>query len=368
MYQSFSCGAKHSCFVSAVDGLLYTWGLNEYHQTGRKLKAERPTPLVDLPPVLAIGLGEDHMLVTTSHGVFCFGDNGVGQCGAGEKRKKAINLDDPLIFPGKAVSLVGSSYHSLALLDNGDVYRWGRVGGGKTPIPTRLDGVHSIVQIGCGYTTVLCLRNDGRVYIDDGQTDFTLLPYEDIIQVVVGAHHGLVIAKNGNCYGVGMLHLNEDKLLNTNIRLGAAGYNHSCLLTYSNTLIYYGQRDALTAQDIPIKFHCTTIVCFAFHCYALADDGTVYHWRDNKHNQRGDADSSYPEYVPSICPRLTELRATWPSTIYQNWRTLVGLHWPTLLLPIIGLRDAGSAFSLIPDDIVLRVLLPKLVFDLPYWK
>ena len=77
-------------------------------------------------PVISISAGDYHSLALLESGlVFAWGRNNEGQLG------NKTNEESPcpqLVkgIPNKVVAIAAGSSHSLALLDNGDVYGWGR--------------------------------------------------------------------------------------------------------------------------------------------------------------------------------------------------------------------------------------------------
>lgn len=126
-YEGFSCFGKHCVFVgpgmprtfpslNTSEGKVYCWGTNDYHQCGYEGHESQPRIVAGLPPVLALGLGEDHTLVITEKGVFVWGDNGTHQCGC-EKTLRSHPFEGDRFPLGlqNVVAVTGSSYHSLAL-------------------------------------------------------------------------------------------------------------------------------------------------------------------------------------------------------------------------------------------------------------
>lgn len=82
------------------------------------LNVEKPVKVDTNSQVLALGLGEDHMLVVTSTGVYCWGNNCTHQCAKNNTFTDKVLLENchPLLsFDETIIAVAGSSYHSMAL-------------------------------------------------------------------------------------------------------------------------------------------------------------------------------------------------------------------------------------------------------------
>lgn len=77
----------HTCGVT-TSGAAYCWGYNGYGQlgTGDKTNRVTPAPVADNLSVVYLDAGNSHTCgVTTSKVVYCWGQNGSGQLGDGSK-------------------------------------------------------------------------------------------------------------------------------------------------------------------------------------------------------------------------------------------------------------------------------------------
>lgn len=194
-------GASHTVAVAA-DGTVYSWGFGEQGQLGRpvstSLKITKPgedEPDYDvemiqrdhLTParipldvsVRSVGCGAYHTMVISSTGfkVYACGLNQYRQaCPVEEnailKMTHVSSLDDRGVS-----SMHGGEHYSVARCLDGSIYTWGRSdqaqlgrrqvedkAGGFDLVPTKVQGLPAIAQIGCGSAHVLALTKDGEVF------------------------------------------------------------------------------------------------------------------------------------------------------------------------------------------------------------
>jgi len=149
---SISAG-RFSSMVLLDNGDVYTFGSNQWGQLGYETSVythETPTKVEGLGPAKAVSAGEDHSLVLLENGdLYSFGQGSYGQLGHGD-------ISQVVNRPTKVAALSGVSLiyagmgHSLAVLENGDVYSFGlgsvgRLGHGDTTnkaTPTRIEALH----------------------------------------------------------------------------------------------------------------------------------------------------------------------------------------------------------------------------------
>jgi alpha-tubulin suppressor-like RCC1 family protein len=146
-------GGAHTCAILA-DRTVSCWGSNQLNQLGRT-SAENsgrcpgtlyntvascsatPTPVAALTNVVSVAAGSWHTCALIDDGtVKCWGANNFGQLGDGSI---GGSVATPVMVSGLhgVVALSVGSFHSCALLDNGNVYCWGynqfgQVGNGDT--------------------------------------------------------------------------------------------------------------------------------------------------------------------------------------------------------------------------------------------
>ncbi|GMF36445.1 unnamed protein product [Phytophthora fragariaefolia] len=148
------CG---SCFnlVRTNDGRVYSWGLGEMGQLGRKVDAEmkdsngdykvemvykehlQPKPVTlgkdQLPVVKSIGCGSYHSLFALSANGYLYtcGLNNYGQLGIGSTENcSELQLVEDLSSKNIAYVDAGT-HHSVVLTNDGDIYTFGRADSGQ---------------------------------------------------------------------------------------------------------------------------------------------------------------------------------------------------------------------------------------------
>uniref|UniRef100_A0A7S4J9R9 RCC1-like domain-containing protein n=1 Tax=Guillardia theta TaxID=55529 RepID=A0A7S4J9R9_GUITH len=176
------CGWNHAfALAEEKDGqqTLYGWGCNIYRQVG--IDTDVP---IDAPHqihlervnqnIKDIACGVCHSLVLCNDGsVFSFGGNVHGQLGLDIPLERKIFKPQRVCLPGKCVSIACGDFHSMFLLEEGDLFACGlnccgQLGIGDScenvsrPLPVEaFDGV-GVREVGCGGEhTIVVDRNEG---------------------------------------------------------------------------------------------------------------------------------------------------------------------------------------------------------------
>ena len=226
------------------DGRVYVYGFETNYN--------RPTPMIGgtklillklkqidgkEPKIKAIAASHDHFLILSEDGnIYSSGNNKYGQLGSGyeiqdefgrRETRKIIKIENKVKI--KAIST--SSFHSLILSEEGDVYSFGRNDKGQlgvndfdhrnkpTLIKLEKDGNKvNVKAISAGVMHSLILTEDGDVYSfgrnDEGQlglegpslpvTEPHLIVMTEKIKVIAaGDGHSLILTENGNVYSFG---------------------------------------------------------------------------------------------------------------------------------------------------------------------
>ncbi|MBV7333689.1 cadherin-like domain-containing protein [Chloroflexi bacterium TSY] len=195
-------GDDHTCVVTSAGGLK-CWGDNNDGEVGIGTTTDILTPVdvVGLSSgVAAVALGEDHTCaITTTGGLKCWGENGLGQVGNGVFADSLTPVDVVGLTSEVAAVFAGFA-HSCAVTNAGAVKCWGgnefgELGDGtmtNSNIPVDMLGLTSggtAVASGRGHICVLtsagglqCLGDNDKGQLGDGSTQQTSVP----VDVVVG--------------------------------------------------------------------------------------------------------------------------------------------------------------------------------------
>jgi hypothetical protein len=216
-----------------------------------------------------------------------------------------------------------SSYHNVALLDNGTVVAWGKTNNGRCAVPRNLTNVvqvaaggsHSLalksdgsvvgwglgsdgqtnvpadlgraVQIEAGYTHSLALLADGSVsaWGDSSYGQCDVPPgLSNVVQVAAGTYFNVALTADGGVTSWGSDPL-ADAFTNppglTNLVQVAAGAAHAVGLRIDSTVVAWGD-DSSGQCDVPQNLtNVVQVAAGANHCLALTADGTVVTWGEN---------------------------------------------------------------------------------------
>ncbi len=116
-------------FAVTADQGVYAWGMNFFGALGDGTNSHRDEPtLVGRIPrdVVDIQTGHAHTLALRRDGrVIAWGHNGWGELGNGSTIDRITDMVE-VDLPGPSVAIAVGAFHSLALLEDGSVYAWGR--------------------------------------------------------------------------------------------------------------------------------------------------------------------------------------------------------------------------------------------------
>ena len=225
-------------FAVLADGSTATWGSASFSSgDGLRVFADLPEAVPGAPPARELSIGGAAVLALTADGsVWSWGQNSSGQLGTGTT---GMATQGPTEVSGLAeIVAVSQGYtHGLALDSGGHVWSWGANNSGQlgdgsrpepSPSPALVPGLDTITAVGAGWDVSFAVRDDGSLW--------------------------------------------------------AWGWNSNGLLADGTTT----QRPdpAAIAGLPPIRAVATQV--FAYHCLALAEDGTVWAWGSNANGRLGD--------------------------------------------------------------------------------
>ncbi|KJE92718.1 hypothetical protein CAOG_03633 [Capsaspora owczarzaki ATCC 30864] len=133
-----AAGAHHSVALSD-NGRVYTWGSNKQGACGIgkpgsiQRAPQRVKDKLENELIAEIACGFAHTCVRTNGGdLYCFGFNRHGQCGADPSNLPIV--PQPRLVSQlrrRVASIACGRHHSLAILNDGNVYSWGGAEGGR---------------------------------------------------------------------------------------------------------------------------------------------------------------------------------------------------------------------------------------------
>ncbi|MFY9113973.1 MAG: hypothetical protein WAO23_01870, partial [Dethiobacteria bacterium] len=312
-----SAGGHHSLAL-LENGEVYAFGYNSNGQLGTKDTATRLEPAkVALPPgqaAVQVAAGYKFTLVLMEDGtVWSCGQNNYGQLGLGRTDTQSDANPEPKMIeseslPGKAVEISAGKEHALVVLENGDVYSFGRnhygqlglgyygddknkntpqklargIGAGKLPadIPAvRVtaaaaggpeDGAHSLILLENGDIYSCGRGTAGRLGLGDNTaryfpTKVVISGRPKMVSISAGGKHSLAIDEKGQVYACGE---------NDYGQLGLGEVTEKNVFTPVTGVPVLGDNPAAAVSG-------------SAHSLVLMKDGTVYSFGLNNHGQLG---------------------------------------------------------------------------------
>ncbi|MFJ7493935.1 RCC1 domain-containing protein [Streptomyces sp. NPDC097727] len=204
-----------------------SWGNNSAGQLGNGGRSDQPVPTTvpRLSNIKDIAAGGEHALaLDTSGQVFSWGDNAYGQLGNNRTGDSRAVPDRVQGMP-KVKQISAGCDFSLALLENGKVYAWGRgvygqLGNGSravSSVPRQVQGLENITEIdaGCHHALALTAENTVKSWgynlygqLGNSSTKSAVSPVdvdwlEDVAEIDAGANHNYVITSDSKVWGWG---------------------------------------------------------------------------------------------------------------------------------------------------------------------
>jgi alpha-tubulin suppressor-like RCC1 family protein len=302
-----SAAEFHTC-ARDTSGGIWCWGDNAVGQLGVDVP-ESKTPM-QVPMVLgtapvaatSLALGGKHSCAVGNHQVFCWGENGDGQCGVApspgnDDVKKPTAVAD---LDGVDEVAPGDEF-TCALRDDRSVFCWGANAQGELGNGTRLPsatplkvGLPSVAHLSAGDEHACGAKDDGSVWcwgygqsgsVGSGVKDDKLLP------VAVGMSAKKVYS-SGQAF-------------------------HACAVTADGTLKCWGANDTQQvgvpgAGDSVLSPEAVDLVTVSQvgiggkHSCALTFDGALWCWGSNEAGQLGTGSAGAsvptPQRIPFACP------------------------------------------------------------------
>ncbi|WP_328906504.1 sialidase [Streptomyces sp. NBC_00234] len=219
--------SSDSFALALTDKTIKSWGSNSMGQLGNggSINQTVPTTVPRLTNIKDIAAGGGHGLaLDTSGQVYSWGDNAYGQLGNNRTGDSRTVPDRVQGMPRVKQISAGCDF-SLALLENGKVYAWGRgvygqLGNGSravSSVPRQVEGLNNITEIDAGCHHALALTADSTVkswgynlygQLGNSSTKSAVTPVdvdwlEDVSDIEAGAHHNYVITSDSEVWGWG---------------------------------------------------------------------------------------------------------------------------------------------------------------------
>lgn len=267
--------------------------------------------------------------------------------------------------PAQVIKIDGahtfSSYHSMALFDDGSLYAWGENGQGQlglgttlnTYVPTRVAGLPKIKDFALGRELSLALADDGSVW---KWGDGVLAPSKlsTGIKAIAPAGFGsfyYLLKQDGTITG-SYGFLNPSSL--RNIKDIKAGNRHLLALDESGIVwsvgsnVYgqlgYGQNTDESKYPVKVSKIANILAIEAGndHSLAIDEDGQLFSWGNNGSGRLGDG-TSVNRNVPILVESLSNVEEVAAGYRHTLVRTKTGT--------LYGMGNVPGAFGLAPSKL-----------------
>lgn len=284
------------------DGTVWAWGWNEFRHLGTGIDEdylEVAQPVHQIKDVLSASIGVAHILAVKKDGsCWAWGKNWYGQLGTVDSSERP-DSDFPVQVPGlSGIKQVSAGYfYSMALSEDGSVYRWGGYGNSeynwpitnRVNIPVKMElpipitaisagGMHSVMLATdgtvwvCGYNTHRQLGTDS-IYNEVVEKPLQVKGLTDVIAISAGGDFTLALKADGTVWAWG---------LNDKGQLGNGEIDE--------TRINLGDKKSKPTQVI-ISEKVTEITAGGSHAIAKTEAGNLWIWGSNDAGQLGNENS-----------------------------------------------------------------------------
>ena len=312
-----SIAAAAGCYGSYAlqsDGTVWAWGWNVFRHLGTGSTEEYvliPEKVNGLSDAVAITAGVSHAIALLKDGTMrAWGKNWYGQLGCGIDPKAVDSFPPTKISDLHNVTQISSGFfHSLALTEDGTVWRWGGYGDStfQFPIvyaankPTEIKVPGKVISISAGGMHDVMLCEDGTVWTC-GYNTLRQLGVQNVANEVIdtpvhierlsgikaisaGGGFTLALTKDGTVWAWGT---------NGNGELGNGSYDTKVDLSIDDHM----QNEPGVVSMVK---DVVEIAAGGSHAMAISRDGTIWVWGNNDEGQLG----NFTESKLCIPQRLT---------------------------------------------------------------
>lgn len=177
-----AAGRDTSCAIRGPDRVIDCWGENSPPRFGPEGSSAsvygcpQALLLVTPAPAATVSASGRHVCALAGGAAQCSGSNSSGELGRSTGGSSTTLMAPivglPAISPVQVVAGGIAQGFTLVLLSNGDVYcvggnadsQCGIVGGTSIPVPTRVDGLTDVAEVGAGAQFACARTTAGRVY------------------------------------------------------------------------------------------------------------------------------------------------------------------------------------------------------------
>eukprot|EP00929_Paragymnodinium_shiwhaense_P017940 TRINITY_DN12782_c0_g1_i1.p1 TRINITY_DN12782_c0_g1~~TRINITY_DN12782_c0_g1_i1.p1 ORF type:complete len:413 (+),score=101.78 TRINITY_DN12782_c0_g1_i1:107-1345(+) len=278
--RAVQAGNGHSLVIKA-DKSLHAWGCNNDGRLGIGTEGEYRSLAHVLDNISCISVGDNHTAAVTEDGsLLAWGVNEDGQLGTGGP-SETVAAPQKVALPRRATSCAVGNHHSVAVLEDGDLWAWGGNESGQ-------------------------LGDDG----DEGQYE-PIRVLRNVQMAAAGEVHTLAVTQDGSLWAWGC---NQHGQLGDGTRRSsaspiqvnvegdviwaAADSRQSMAITDDGSLWVWGCNDdgqlgMVSATDVldPVRLdlpgNVVAAACSYHHTLAVLADGSVFAWGSNEFGQLG---------------------------------------------------------------------------------
>ncbi len=305
--KKISAGYYHAVALKN-DGTVYFWGNPKMNPNVQGYEFERIPIEVDIQNIKDISSGKSHIVALSEEGdIYTWGENNSGQLGNGVFGD-TVTSPQKIELSSNITKIEAGIEHSIALDDSGHIYAWGnnlygQLGDGTNEnksIPVMLELIYDIKDIIAGYNHTIFVKNNDGIYmcgnneygqLGAGTTENSNLPIKissqyEPISISGGLSHTVEIDAEGNIYAWG---------LNSSRQLGNS--DNIPINTAFNPTRVYGLENIVSIEN------------GIYHSLALDQDGNVWSWGYNSHNQLGDGTTINRDIPKKIIDDVKDISA-----------------------------------------------------------